>query len=297
MPSSRDVPIIAYLQILAGAVLLSTGSSVIKAVSFNALELAAWRALVIAVFLAAVIRPPRECWNRALIPAALAHAITTLLFMWGNKLTTAAIAIFLQYTAPLYLLLLGPWLLKEPVGKSDVAFVVLIACGMVLLLLQPAAISDTASNPGLGAVVAGLCGIAWAFTTLTMRDLSRRVPDGFQRAIAAVIVANVGLAALLLPVVGVPDSASLADWMLVSYMGIFQLGCAFILVSLGLRRVTALEGALLLLLEPLLNPVWAFFAHGEMPGGLVLAGGGVILAASAARVVVNTQRAAAQSRP
>jgi len=130
-----------------------------------------------------------------------------------------------------------------------------------------------------------------------MRDLSRRVPDGFQRAIAAVIVANVGLAALLLPVVGVPEAASLTDWVLVSYMGIFQLGCAFILVSLGLRRVTALEGALLLLLEPLLNPVWAFFAHGEIPGGLVLAGGGLILAASAARVVVNTRRAATQSLP
>jgi len=291
MSPSRNVPVIAYLQILAGAVLLSTGSSVIKAVSFNAPELAGWRALVIALFLAAVIRPPRACWDRALIPAALAHAITTLLFMWGNKLTTAAIAIFLQYTAPLYLLLLGPWLLKEPVKKSDVGFVVLIACGMVLLLLQPTASSGTASNPGLGAIVAGLCGVAWAFTTLTMRDLSRRVPDGFQRAIAAVVLANVGLAALLLPLVGVPDSATLTDWTLVSYMGVFQLGCAFILVSLGLRRVTALEGALLLLLEPLLNPVWTFFAHGEMPGGLVLVGGGVILAASAARVVASTRRA------
>jgi DME family drug/metabolite transporter len=294
--SSRNVPITAYLQILAGAVLLSTGSSVIKAVSFNALELAGWRALIIALFLAAVIRPPRACWDRALIPAALAHGITTLLFMWGNKLTTAAIAIFLQYTAPLYLLLLGPWLLKEPVRKSDVFFVVLIAGGMVLLLLKPAVASNTASNPGLGAIIAGVCGVAWAFTTLTMRDLSRRVPDGFQRAIAAVILANVVLAALLLPLVGVPDEASPGDWALVSYMGIFQLGCAFILVSLGLRRVTALEGALLLLLEPLLNPVWAFFAHDEMPGGFVLVGGAVILLASAARVVVNTRRGGAQSR-
>lgn len=297
MSTPAKPPLIAYAQVLCGAVLLSTGSTVIKAVSFNALELAAWRALVIASFLAIAIRPSRACWDRTLLPAAFAHAITTLLFMWGNKLTSAAVAIFLQYTAPLYLLLLGPWLLREPARRTDPAFVLVLLGGMLLLLIGPAPRSQTATNPQLGALVAGTCGIAWAFTTLTMRQLSRRVPDGFQRAIAAVILANMGLAVLLLPWVGWPAAASPRDWSLVAYMGVFQLGCAFILISLGLRRITALEGALLLLLEPLLNPIWAFLIHGEIPGPLVLAGGILILLASAGRVMMNARADRAQAGP
>ncbi len=291
MNTRQHAPIwVAYVQILTGALLLSTGSTIIKAVSFNVLELAGWRALVISIFLLLVIRPPRQCWDRQLLPAALAHAATTLLFMWGNKLTNAATAIFLQYTAPLYLLLLGPWLLKEPVARREIGFVSLIGVGMILLLLAPAHVTRTAPNPVLGGAVAAVCGVTWAFTTLTMRGLSRRVPDGFQRAIAAIIVANVALSAGLLPLVGIPAHASVADWGLVAYMGVFQLGSAFILISLGLRRVTALEGALLLLLEPVLNPLWAWVVHGEVPGLPALMGGGLILSSSALRALTMTRR-------
>jgi drug/metabolite transporter, DME family len=281
---------LAYLQILGGALLLSSGATVIKAVSFSALELAAWRAVVIAGFLWMVIRPPRQCWDRALIPAAIAHAITTLLFMWGNKLTSAATAIFLQYTAPIYLLLLGPWLLKEPVVKSDIGVIALIAAGMGLLLSQPALRTATASDPALGSLVAAACGLTWAFTTLTMRGLARRTDHGFERSITAVIIANLALALCLIPAVGVPATASTQDWLLVSYMGVFQLGTAFILIALGLRRVTALEGALLLLLEPVINPLWAWLVHAEVPGITTLLGGALILLATALRAVLSTRR-------
>ncbi len=280
---------LAYLQILCGALLLSSGATVIKAVSFSAVELAAWRALVITGFLWLVIRPPRICWDRALVPAALAHAITTLLFMLGNKLTSAATAIFLQYTAPIYLLLLGPWLLKEPVAKSDIAVVGLIGAGMALLLSHPTARTATASDPALGGIVAAICGVTWAFTTLTMRSLARRSDQGFERSIAAVIGANAGLALCLIPLVGVPDTASIRDWALVSYMGIFQLGSAFILIALGLRRVTALEGALLLLLEPVVNPLWAWLVHTEVPSLTTLGGGILILVATALRAWLGTR--------
>ena len=276
----------AYLQILAGAVLLSSGSTVIKAVSFSAWELAAWRALIVSVFLLLAVRPPRACWNRALLPAALAHATTTLLFMWGNKLASAATAIFLQYTAPVYLLLLGPWLLREPITRRDIAIVALILCGMVILLLHPTVASATAPNPRLGSAIAAVCGIAWAFTTLTMRGLARQTAYGFEGTIAAVILANVALALCLLPVVGVPAQATPVDWSLVSYMGIFQLGSAFMLISLGLRHVTALEGGLLLLLEPVLNPLWAWLVHHEVPGVYTYIGGGLILLATIVRTLL-----------
>jgi drug/metabolite transporter, DME family len=287
MSMPRGTSVQSYAQLLLGALLLSTGSTVIKAVQFDALELAGWRAGVIALFLYLAVRPPKACWDRTLIPAALAHAATTLLFMWGNKLASAATAIFLQYTAPLYLLLLGPWLLKEPVTRRDVWFVLLVAAGMVMLLLKPGAATATASNPLLGGIIAATCGVTWAFTTLTMRSLARRERLGFESAIAAVIVANIALAVILLPLVGVPEGARPLDWALVAYMGVFQLGCAFILISHGLQRVTALEGTLILLLEPVLNPGWAWLVHGEVPSLAIWLGGGLIVAATAGRAMLK----------
>ena len=279
---------LAYLQIIAGAVLLSTGSAAIKATGFTAFELAGVRAVVIALFMALAVRPALRLFDRSLLPAALAHGLTTVLFMWGNKLTTAATAIFLQYTAPLYLLLLGPWLLKEPVVRRDIGYLAVLLLGMVMLLLNPPARMATAPDPVLGGIVAACCGVTWAFTTLTMRGLARDPAAGFQRAIAAIIVANIALAAVLLPVAP-PQSTQWLDYGIAAYMGIFQLGLAFILLSLGLRRVTALEGALLLLVEPVLNPVWVWVLHREPVGPLSVIGGLLILATTGARAVHNAR--------
>ncbi len=280
---------LAYLQIICGAVLLSTGSAAIKATQFNAFQIAGVRAVVIVLFMAIVVRPALRLFDRTLLPAALAHAVTTLLFMLGNKMTTAATAIFLQYTAPLYLLLLGPWLLKEPVTRRDVGYVAVLFVGMVMLLLNPPARAATASNPVLGGLIAACCGVTWAFTTLTMRGLARDPVAGFQRTIASIIVANVALALVLLPLFPPGAEARPLDFGLAAYMGTLQLGTAFILVTLGLRRVTALEGTLLLLIEPVLNPIWVYFVHAEALGLWSLAGGALILTATGA--VASTRRA------
>ena len=281
---------LAYLQIVCGAVLLSTGSAAIKATQFSAFQLAGVRAVVIVVFMAIAVRPALRHFDRSLLPAALAHGTTTILFMLGNKMTTAATAIFLQYTAPLYLLLLGPWVLKEPVARRDFGYVAVLFVGMVMLLLHPPARAATASNPVLGGIIAACCGVTWAFTTLTMRGLARDPVAGFQRTIASIIVANLALAVVLLPLFPPGSDARVLDFGLASYMGVLQLGTSFILITLGLRRVTALEGALLLLIEPVLNPIWVLIVHGEALGAWSLAGGALILATSGARAVANAHR-------
>lgn len=282
---------LACLQILAGAALLSTGSAAIKATNFSAFELAGVRAVVIVVFMTLAVRPALACFDRRVLPAALAHGLTTVLFMWGNKLTTAATAIFLQYTAPLYLLLLGPWLLREPVGRRELGYVALLLVGMGLLLVKPPTRLATAPDPVLGGLIAACCGLTWAFTTLTMRALARDPVAGFERTIAGIIVGNVALALILLPA-HPPQSTHWTDYGIAAYMGVFQLGLSFILLSLGLRRVTALEGALLLLVEPVLNPLWTWIAHREPVGAFALTGGALILAATIARAVGNARRLA-----
>ncbi len=281
---------IAWLQLIAGAVLLSTGSMAIKATRLTALELAGWRALVIVIFLTLAVRPAWRLFDRRLLPAAIAHGATTVLLMLANKLTTAASAVFLQYTAPLYLLLLSPWLLKEPVTRRDYAYVGVLLIGMLLLLMHPPARAATAPNPGLGGFLAACCGITWACSTLTMRGLARNPDAGFARTIASVIVANVALAVVLLPIfvvdIGLPPLRELG---IATYMGVCQLGLAFILISLGLRRVTALEGALLLLIEPVLSPWWVWLVHGEVVGPWVVLGGALILLATGVRAVANAR--------
>jgi DME family drug/metabolite transporter len=290
MPSTA----IAYVQLLAGALLLSTGSVAIKASGLSAPALAGWRALVIVAFLALAVRPARACYDRRLLPAALAHGVTTLLFMWGNKLTTAATAIFLQYTAPIYLLLLGPLVLKEPVARRDFAYVGLLLLGMVLLLLHPPAARASAPDPLLGGIIAALCGVTWACTTLTMRGLARDPVAGFQRTIASIIVANLVLAFALLPAYGLTDGLPAArDLGIAAYMGVFQLGLSFILITLGLRRVNALDGALILLIEPVVNPLWVWLVHDEVPGVWGFAGGALILLGTGSRIIANARRAQA----
>jgi drug/metabolite transporter (DMT)-like permease len=174
------------------------------------------------------------------------------------------------------------------VVRRDLGYLAVLLLGMVLLLLNPPARMATAPDPVLGGLVAACCGVTWAFTTLTMRGLARDPAAGFERAIAAIIVANVALALVLLPVAP-PTSARWMDYGIAAYMGVFQLGLAFILLSLGLRRVAALEGALLLLVEPALNPVWVWLLHREAVGLLSIIGGLLILATTGARAVHNAR--------
>jgi drug/metabolite transporter (DMT)-like permease len=272
----------AYVQLVLGTVLLSTGATVIKATTLGALELAGWRALVIASFLALAVRPRLTAFDNSLLPAIATHVATTLLLMWANKLASAATAVFLQYTAPVYVLLLSPLVLGESVRPRDLAYVAVLLCGMALLIAQPGDATHTAPNPALGAIVAAGAGCCWGLSTLAMRGLARRA-DGFERTIAAVIVANTALAATLLPALGWPARAGVTDAGWVVYMGVVQLGTAFLLISRAMQRLSALESAFLLLVEPVLSPVWVWFVHGEVPGATSLAGGALILTATAWR--------------
>lgn len=280
--NSERAPRAAYIQLVLGTVLLSTGATVIKATTLGALELAGWRALVIATFLALAVRPRLTAFDNTLLPVIATHVATTILLMWANKLASAATAVFLQYTAPVYVLLLSPLALGERVRPRDLAYVGVLLCGMALLISHPGAASRTAPNPALGALVAAAAGCCWGLSTLAMRGLARRA-DGFERTIAAVIVANAALAATLLPALGWPAHAGNADAGWVLYMGIVQLGTAFLLISRAMQRLSALESALLLLIEPVLSPVWVWLVHSEVPGATSLAGGALILAATAWR--------------
>lgn len=266
----------ARIQVLAGAVLLSTGGAAIKLCQMSAWQVASFRSLAGALAVLLLARPAwRALDGRAwLVGAALASSM--IVFTLANKLTTAANAIFLQSAAPLYVLLLAPPLLGERFVRRDLGVMAVIAVGLLLLVAGEQAASASAPDPVRGNLVAAIGGLAWALTLLGFRWVGR---DGGDRG-AMLLAGNLIAGALCLPLALPLLQASAADWAVIAWLGIFQIAVAYLLVSAGLRHLTAFEGVLLMLLEPVLNPVWAALIQGEAPGLLPLAGGAVILAAT-----------------
>jgi len=297
------------LQLLAAAALFSTGGAAIKAVHFSGWPVACLRSAIAAAGLLLLLPQVRRRPTARILGVAACYAATMILFVLANKLTTAASTIYLQATAPLFVLLLGPWLLGERVRRGDLVSMAAIALGLVLLVtgLEPA--SATAPDPLRGNLLAAFSGLTWALTIVGLRGLGRGgagagatglgdaaaashgdpgTPDGGREAAAApgggAIVAafwgNVLAAAAALPLSLPLPASRAADWLVLAFLGLFQIALAYVLLSRGIGAVPALEASLLLMLEPVLNPLWAWLAHGERIGPRVLAGGAMILAAT-----------------
>jgi drug/metabolite transporter (DMT)-like permease len=285
------------LRILGAAALFSTGGAAIKAVGLTPWQTAGFRSGVAAIALLAIVPGARRAFRPATFVVGLAYAATVLLFALANRLTTSANAIFLQSTAPLHLLLLGPWLLGEPVRRRDLAFLLALAAGLAAFFVGVEPRSRTASDPRLGDALAAASGLTWALTVAGIRRLGRAretgegVADPADAAVAATVVGNAIAFAVALPFALPVVEARPLDWALVGFLGVFQIACAYALLTRGVRTVTALETSLLLLLEPVLNPVWSWWVHGEAPGAWALAGGAVILLATTTHALASARRA------
>lgn len=284
-PSSRHSTrhVASELRVLAAAALFSSGGAVIKAVSLNAWQVASFRSAVAALALLVMLPEARR---RPRLPAVLVgvtYAATMVLFVLANKLTTSASTIFLQSTAPLYVLLLSPWLLKEKVRPADLVYMAVLGLGLGTFFVGLDPASATAPNPALGNVLALLSGVSWGATVMGLRYLGRGGRGDADWSPAASLYGNViaflGCLPMALPVV----SSRPVDWAMVACLGVFQIAVAYVFLIRGLRQVTALEASLLLLLEPVLNPIWAWLVHGERPGSWSLTGGAVILLATLAK--------------
>jgi drug/metabolite transporter (DMT)-like permease len=277
------------LLLLLAALLFSTGGAVIKATSLTSWQVASFRSGVAGAVLLAAFPSARRGWGVHLAPVGAAYAATLVCFVLGNKLTTAAAAIYLQSTAPLYLLLLAPWLLREPIRRADLALMGAVAVGMGLFFAGNQPALATAPDPARGNLLGALSGFCWALTVTGLRWTGRQRGAG-NAATASVAMGNLIAFAVCLPMALPLGAPSRLDALAVGYLGVFQIGLAYACLTRAIRHVPAFEAATLLLLEPALSPVWAWIAHGETPGAGPLAGGAIILGATLA----HTRR---QSRP
>ncbi len=284
----------ARLKMLAAALLFSTGGAAIKACSFTGWQVAGLRSGIAAVTLLVLVPAARRRWTRGQALVGLAYAATLILYVLANKLTTAANAIFLQSTAPLYMLLLSPLWLKEAVRRHDLFFMLALGVGMGLFFAGSEPARSTATNPLLGNILAAISAVTWALTVAGLRWIARTegaeggTPAG--TAAGATVLGNLFVFVACLPLMFPMGEAGVVDWALVTYLGVFQIGLAYVFMTGGMRRIPALEGALLLLVEPVLNTVWAWLFHDEVPGFWARIGALLILAATAVHALRSERR-------
>ena len=282
----------ARLWLVVVALLFSTGGAAIKATTLSSAQIAGYRSGIaaLAVLLLSPLARRLPTWRAFVV--GIAYAATVVLFVLANKLTTAANTIFLQSTAPMYVLLVSPWLLGEPIRRRDFVSVALAAAGLSLFFVGTEPPRATAPDPTTGNLLAVGSGVAWAGTLVGLRWMGRHSAPGGE-PVHAVVVGNLLAFAVCLPAalpIAQPLGQSLSeigtvDALALVYLGVGQIALPYLLLVRAVRHVPALEASMLLLVEPALNPVWAFALHDEIPGVLAIIGGVVVLAASASMAI------------
>ena len=284
---------------VAVAILFSTGGAAVKLSALSAWQLAGARSLVAAVVLAALIPQARRRWTGATLMVGLAYAATLVLFVHANKLTTAASTIFLQGTAPFWVILAGPLLLRERSKPRDLGLAAFMALAMVALLSNQSDSQTTAPNPVLGNTLALLSGASYSMVILGLRWLtlagsSTDEHEGLRAVVCGNLLAGLGCTPGAWSEGGAAAISRVFSehpWEIavVCYLGVFQIGLAYWLMTRAVRRLRAVETALLLLLEPILSPFWAGWAVGELPALGTWIGGVLVILATACHAIAGAK--------
>jgi len=271
----------AHLAVLAAAVIFSTGGAAIKACQLSSWQVAGFRSGIAAVVLAALVSQSRQVsWG--VLGVALAYAATLISFVTANKQTSAAHAVFLQAAAPIYVIVLERVLLGTRFNARDLPTVALVGAGLALLFVDAGAVGRSTPDPARGNIVAVASGLFYALMLVGLRGLSsHQARPG--AASAAALWGNLLAFVLCLPLALPVEGARTADWLVLGYLGAIQIALAYYLLTRAVRTVSALDVSLLLLLEPVLNPIWAWWLQGEQPGRWAALGGTLVLGATAWR--------------
>lgn len=266
----------AYLILVIAALLWSFGGLFIKMVALSPVAITGIRSSLAAVVLLVYIRRPKWYWNRYFIGGIISYSLMVILYVIAIRLTTAANAIFLEFTAPIYVVILGYFMLNERITTFDIFAMGFIFFGMGLFFI------DDLSFYGLwGNILALGAGVCLAFVTVLIRKEKK---SSFE----IVLFGNLLTAIICLPfAINNIYHSEYLDLVIISGLGIFQLGIPYILYTIALRHVNAIDAILVGMIEPVLNPIWVFFFIGEAVGDWALLGGSMVVLGTVGRVFVN----------
>jgi drug/metabolite transporter (DMT)-like permease len=272
------------LLLLMTAALWSLGGLWVKFIDWNPLAIAGARSLIAFVVIAAVIPKALSQLTWGAVPGAIAYAAVMLLFVLATKLTTAANAVFLHYTAPIHIALIGPWLLGERARWRDWVLIAMALGGVALFFCDEL---DLKNHWGL------LAGLGSGFCSAWLIMLMRRARTASPEAVTQLgnLLALAAASPWLFPVQKLEQNGL---WLLM--LGGVSLGVPYLLYSRAIREVKALDATLITMIEPILNPIWVMAAAHEYPSGWSLVGGILVLSTSLARSVLSSREASALRR-
>jgi len=266
----------SYTILIIAALMWSLGGLFIKLVDLNPMAITGIRSLGAAVVLLIYIKKPKLYWNRYFFSGVLAYSMMVILYVISIRLTTAANAIFLEFTAPIYVVAFSYFLLNERINRFDIFAMVIIFLGMGLFFM------DELSFYGFwGNILALLAGVCLALVTVLIR---KEKESAFQ----IVFFGNILTAIICFPfIIEGFNSTTQIDWFIIFGLGIFQLGIPYLLYTTALKYVSALDAILVGMLEPVFNPIWVYIFIGEAMGEWAFIGAALVIIGTLGRVLIK----------
>ena len=266
----------SYTILIIAALMWRLGGLFIKLVNLNPMVITGIRSLGAAVVLLIYIKKPKLYWNRYFFTGVLAYSMMVILYVISIRLTTAANAIFLEFTAPLYVVAFSYFLLNERINRFDIFAMVIIFLGMGLFFM------DELSFYGFwGNILALLAGVCLALVTVLIRKEK-------ESAFEIVFFGNALTTIICLPfIIEGFSSTTQVDWFIIFGLGIFQLGIPYLLYTTALKYVSALDAILVGMLEPVFNPIWVYIFVGEAMGEWAFIGAALVIIGTLGRVIIK----------
>lgn len=265
------------LAVFLTAILWSSGGLFIKLISLNSMQLSFFRCLIAAIVFAILFRKKILKVNLLALINSFAYAAVLILFVIATKTTTAANAIFLQSTAPIYVLIFEPVLTKTKWERINIITIAVCFIGMILFFMGDLTPGDIKGN-----IAALLAGIAFATFFLGMKKNDPKYGE------SSIFYGNVVVALFCIPFILDMKPISTQDLAMVSFLGVFQIAFAYALFSYGLKRIKAVEASIISMFEPVLNPIWVFIGYGEIPSFYAIIGGIIIITAITTRTIISS---------
>ena len=264
------------LFVFIAGLLWSTGGLFIKLISLPAMQLAFFRCIIAALTFGIMFRKRILLFNKLTFLNSVFYAAILITFVLATKTTTAANAIFLQSTAPIYVLIFEPIFNKTKYERINIITVAVCVLGMLLFFvgkLEPGHLE--------GNIIALLSGIAFASFFLGMKMNDPKYKH------SSIFYGNILVAIISIPFLFSLEYLTIKDLSMVAFLGVFQIAIAYAFFSSGLKRIYAVEASIIAMIEPVLNPVWVFIGYGEVPGITAILGGVIILGTIVTRTLIS----------
>lgn len=263
------------LAVVLTALLWSSGGLFIKLISLTSMQLSFFRCSIAAIVFAVIFRKKVLKINKLAILNAVFYATVLTLFVIATKTTTAANAIFLQSTAPIYVLIFEPIINKTRWETINIITIAVCFLGMILFFMGELSPGHIEGN-----LVALLAGIAFAAFFLGMGKNDKEYQQ------SAIFYGNILVALICIPFILELEAISFNDLWMVTFLGVFQIAAAYAIFTYGIKRIMAIEASIISMLEPVLNPVWVFLGYGEVPTTFAIIGGIIIISAITIRTFI-----------